>query len=370
VAGIAGHPRIGAAMKLLLLTRYGRMGASSRLRTFQYVPWLEAAGMSCTVQALFSDEMLRARYLVGGYRLTAVLSAYAARLKMLLERHEFDLVWIEKEALPWLPAWAERLLLRGIPYVLDYDDAIFHKYDIHPSAVVRRLLGRRIDRLMKSARLVIGGNEYLSCRARDAGAPWVETMSTVVDLERYSVPDPAYGVTPRIVWVGSPSTARYLQDLRRPLAELASRCAYTMRVIGSNVDLPGVSVECVPWTEATEVKAIAECDIGLMPLADSPWEKGKCGYKLIQYMACGLPVVASPIGVNSSLVQQGENGYLAASSDEWVSALWRMINDVASRRKMGAAGRRRVESEHCLQRTAPLLCDMLFGAAGYRVGAA
>ena len=353
-------------MNVLLLTRYGRMGASSRLRTFQYVPWLEAAGMSCTVQALFSDEMLRAKYQAGSYRLAAVLSAYAARLKMLLERHEFDLVWIEKEALPWLPAWIERLLLRGTAYVLDYDDAIFHNYDIHRSALVRHLLGRRIDRLMKSARLVIGGNEYLACRAREAGAAWVETMPTVVDLERYTVPDPASRVGPRIVWVGSPSTVRYLEDLRRPLAELASRCAYTLRVIGGNVDLPGVNVECVPWTEATEVKAIAECDIGLMPLADSPWEKGKCGYKLIQYMACGLPVVASPTGVNSTLVQEGENGYLAASPDEWVSALWRMINDAAIRRTMGAAGRRRVESEHCLQRTAPLLCDMLFGAAGYR----
>jgi glycosyltransferase involved in cell wall biosynthesis len=353
-------------MKVLLLTRYGRVGASSRLRTFQYVPWLEAAGMSCTVQALFSDEMLRAKYQTGGYRLAAVLSAYGARLKVLFERHEFDLVWIEKEALPWLPAWVERLLLRGASYVLDYDDAIFHNYDNHRSAFVRHVLGRRIDRLMKSARLVIGGNEYLASRARDAGAAWVETMPTVVDLERYTVPDPSSRADPRIVWVGSPSTVRYLEDLRRPLTDLASRCAYTLRVIGGHVDLPGVSVECVPWTEATEVEAIAECDIGLMPLTDSPWEKGKCGYKLIQYMACGLPVVASPIGVNSTLVKEGENGYLAASPDEWVSALWRMINDVVNRRTMGAAGRRRVESEHCLQRTAPLLCDMLFGAAGYR----
>ncbi|VTU38653.1 sugar transferase, PEP-CTERM/EpsH1 system associated [Variovorax sp. PBL-H6] len=352
-------------MNVLLLTRYGRMGASSRLRTLQYVPWLEAAGMTCTVQALFSDEMLQAKYQAGGYRLSAVLSAYGARLKVLLERHEFDLVWIEKEALPWLPAWAERLLLRGTPYVLDFDDAIFHNYDNHRSPIVRRLLGRRIDRLMNGARLVIGGNEYLARRAREAGARWVETMSTVVDLERYVVPDPACGTHPRFVWVGSPSTARYLEDLRQPLTELASRCAYTLRVIGSNVDLPGVSVECVTWTEATEVKAIAECDIGLMPLADTPWEKGKCGYKLIQYMACGLPVVASPIGVNSALVQEGENGYLAASPDEWVSALWRMINDAAIRRSMGAAGRQRVESQHCLQRTAPRLCDMLFGAAGY-----
>ncbi|MDR6534872.1 glycosyltransferase family 4 protein [Variovorax soli] len=356
-------------MKILLLTRYGRQGASSRLRTLQYVPWLEAAGMCCTVQALFSDDMLQAKYRTGGYRRAAVLSAYAVRVRTLIERDSFDLVWIEKEALPWLPAWIERVLLRGVPYVLDYDDAIFHSYDTHRSACVRRLLGRRIDQLMKGARLVIGGNEYLARRAREAGAPWVQTVSTVIDLERYAArvyPANDTRRRPRIVWVGSPSTVRYLESLGGPLAELASRCAYTMRVIGSTVNLPGVSVECVPWTEATEANAIAECDIGVMPLVDSPWEKGKCGYKLIQYMACGLPVVASPVGMNSTLVREGENGYLAASPQEWTSALGRMIEDAGARRTMGVAGRRRVESEYCLQRTAPLLCTLLFRAAGYR----
>lgn len=355
-------------MKILLLTRYGRLGASSRLRTLQYVPWLEAAGVPCTVQALFSDEMLKAKYLVGGYRLAAVLSAYRTRLQALRERHEFDLVWIEKEALPWLPAWVERLLLRGVPYVLDYDDAIFHNYDMHSSACVRRSLGRRIDRLMQHARLVIGGNEYLVRRAREAGAPWVETVSTVVDLERY-VPH-KYSSRPKslpcIVWIGSPATIHYLETVRQPLTELARRCPYTLRVIGSAFELPGVKVECVPWSEATEVADIAAGDIGIMPLRDSPWEQGKCGYKLIQYMACGLPVVASPIGVNQIIVRQGVNGYLAGSSEQWGAALGRMIGDAAIRQTMGAAGRQRVELEYCLQAIAPGVCDMLLKAAGER----
>lgn len=355
-------------MKILLLTRYGRMGASSRLRTLQYVPWIEAAGVPCTVQAFFSDEMLRAKYLIGGYRLASVLSAYRERLRALLERHEFDLVWIEKEALPWLPAWVERLLLLGVPYVLDYDDAIFHNYDMHSSACVRRLLGRRIDRLMQHARLVVGGNEYLVRRARDAGAPWVETVPTVIDLERYAPPN--YGSRrkslPRIVWIGSPATVHYLETLRQPLTELARRCAYTLRVIGSAFELPGVEVECLPWSEATEVADVAAGDIGIMPLRDSPWEQGKCGYKLIQYMACGLPVVASPIGVNQIIVREGENGYLAGSSAQWVAALDRMIEDVAIRQAMGAAGRRRVELEYCLQAVAPGVCDMLRKAAVQR----
>jgi glycosyltransferase involved in cell wall biosynthesis len=355
-------------MKVLFLTRYGRLGASSRLRTLQYVPWIEAAGMSCTVQALFSDEMLQAKYRAGGYRLAAVLSAYRARLQVLLERNEFDLVWIEKEALPWLPAWVECLLLRDVPYVLDYDDAIFHNYDMHSSAFVRRLLGRRIDRLMRGARLVIGGNEYLVRRAREAGASWVETVSTVIDLERY--PPGEYSscrnTLPCIVWIGSPATVHYLESIRQPLAELARRCAYTLRVIGGGFKLPGVEVECVPWSETTEVDGIAAADIGIMPLRDSPWEKGKCGYKLIQYMACGLPVVASSTGANQIIVRQGENGYLADSGEQWVAALERMIDDAGIRQAMGAAGRRRVELEYCLQVVAPGVCDMLLKAADGR----
>jgi len=236
---------------------------------------------------------------------------------------------------------------------------------MHSSICVRQLLGRRIDRLMRHARLVIGGNEYLVRRAREAGASWVETVSTVVDLERYT---PRHYSSrrkslPCIVWIGSPATVHYLESVRQPLAELARRCAYTLRVIGSAFELAGVKVECVPWSEATEVAHIAAGDIGIMPLQDSPWEQGKCGYKLIQYMACGLPVVASPIGVNQIIVRQGENGYLAGSSEQWVSALDRMIDDVAIRRTMGAAGRRRVEVDYCLQAIAPGVRDMLLKAA-------
>lgn len=348
-------------MKILLLTRYGRLGASSRLRSLQYVPWLEAAGIQCTVQALFSDSMLQARYRAGRYRGAALLAAYRDRLRQLLARRGFDLIWIEKEALPWLPAWLERALLRGVPYVLDFDDAIFHNYDTHRSLCVRWLLGSRIDRLMKGASLVIGGNDYLARRARQAGARRVETISTVVDLERYAPRDRTHlaNLPPKIVWIGSPSTIQYMEVLRQPLTTLAERHAYRLRVIGSEFELPGVDVECLPWKEATEAVDIAECDIGIMPLVDSPWEKGKCGYKLIQYMACGLPVIASSVGVNQIIVRDGDNGYLANSPHEWSAKLGRMLDDSVSRRTMGAEGRRRVELEYSLQAIAPRVRDLL-----------
>ncbi|MBT2334942.1 glycosyltransferase family 4 protein [Variovorax paradoxus] len=351
-------------MKILALTRYGRLGASSRLRSLQFLSSLKEAGIDSTIQPLFDDEMLLSKYENKSYGASAVLKAYANRVGQLLRRHRFDLLWIEKEALPWLPALWEKGLLGGVPYVLDYDDAIFHNYDLHPSAWVRRLLGRRIDGLMASARLVIAGNDYLAQRARDAGAPWVEVLPTVIDLERYA-PQPSHqgeaGV-PRIVWVGSPSTVKYLAALEISLATLAANIAFKLRVIGGTLEMAGVDVECVPWTEESEVQAIAECDVGIMPLSDSPWERGKCGYKLIQYMACGLPVVASPIGVNAQIVRDGTNGFLAASADAWVSKLEQLLGDADLRQSMGHAGRQRVEAEYCVQQVAPRLASLLLKA--------
>ena len=279
-------------LKVLALTKYGRLGASSRMRSLQYLPWFEQAGLQVTVQPLLLDELLQARYNQGGYGLS-LLWAYARRLRALMARHQFDVVWIEKEALPWWPLWLELVLLRGVPYVLDYDDAIFHNYDQHANALVRRLFGRRLDGLMAQATLVVGGNHYLAQRAWDAGAPWVEVVPTVIDLVRYPHASgasetalaalPVVDGLPRIVWIGSPSTVRYLQLIREPLQALAVRHPFVLRLIGGGpINLSGVQVEVVAWTEATEVENIGACQVGVMPLQDSVWERGKCGYKLIQ----------------------------------------------------------------------------------------
>lgn len=356
--------------KALLLTRYGRMGASSRLRFMQYVPWLEHAGVSCDIQPFFSDPMLASRYASGGYKRSSLLGAYGERVLQMKRRHKFNLVWIEKEALPWLPASLERALLRDVPYALDFDDALFHDYDLHRSALVRKTLGRRIDHLMAGARLVTAGNDYLAQRARDAGAKWVEIIPTVIDLDRY-IPRQARptiattSVPLRIVWVGSPSTATYLHLLAEPLRALSSRIPFVLRVIGAQVDLAGVNVECIPWQEATEVDMIADCDVGIMPLKDSFWERGKCGYKLIQYMACGLPVVGSPVGANMQIVQDGRNGFLADTGRQWENALRKLLENAALRDEMGRIGRGRVESEYCVQQVASRLA-MLLHDAGVR----
>ena len=351
-------------MRVLFLTRYGPQGASSRLRSFQFLPALSGSDIECVVSPLFDDELLLKKYRNGSYAAKGVCAAYWRRISVLLGRHHFDLLWVEKEALPWLPAWVERVLLRDRPYVLDFDDAIFHNYDLHRHALVRHIYGRRIDRLMAGARLVVAGNHYLAARAIASGVNQVEVLPTVVDMSRYS-PKREYVPSEklRIVWIGSPSTVQYLKQLQNPLRELSMRLPFILRVIGGGeFAMPGIETEVVAWSTHTEAKAVSECDVGIMPLRDSPWEQGKCAYKLIQYMACGLPTVSSPIGANRDVVIEGTTGFFADTPEVWVERLESLLRNAELRQRLGTAGRVRVENEYSLTHIAPKLIDLLVKA--------
>ena len=350
---------------MLVLQRYGRLGASSRLRILDYLPSLRANGVQADVSPLLDDAYLRALYL-GRARGVEIASGYWRRTAAVVRARKYDLLWIEKELFPFLPATIERFLkLIGISYVVDYDDATFHRYDAHSSRIVRSLLGRKIDAVMRNATFVIAGNQYLAERARSAGAARVEVLPTVVNLERYEIVSKGVKSDNVVVgWVGSPSTAKYLRAIRSPLAHLQREYGVRIGLIGSGpVDLPGVSLEVCDWTEEEEATQIAAFDIGIMPLPDAPWEHGKCGYKLIQYMACGLPTIASPVGANVDIVRDGETGYLAETPDDWERALRELARDESLRRRMGAAGRRRVEQHYCTAVTVSRLLAVLRSAA-------
>ena len=348
-------------LRVLALTRYGELGASSRLRTFQYLPDWYQSDIDVTVIPLFEDEILSARYKIGRYGLLTIMQCFSKRIAAMLFRKNIDLIWIEKEALPWWPLWFELILLRGTPFILDYDDATFHNYDKHRSALVRWIYSSRLDKLMNRSSLVLGGSPYLVERAKKSGAKKIELLPTVIDLKRYPINKIKKSVSeiPRIVWIGSPSTAQYLNILHEPLKKLVAKKHFILRIIGADIHLPGVPIELINWTEESEVSNIAECDIGIMPLRDSAWEKGKCGYKLIQYMACHLPVVASPVGVNTSIVENGINGYLANDAEEWVRALLQLIENKLLCEKMGAAGRLKVEAEYSLQVSSKKLINLI-----------
>lgn len=355
----------GGPLKVLLLSRYGRLAASSRVRSYQYLPYLRELGIVVASRPLFDDRYIQRLYQGRRRLVTPILAGYARRLWHLLTAFRFDLLWIEYELFPWLPAWFERLLARvGVPYVVDYDDAIFHRYDSHRNPLVRNLLGRKIDQVMRGARLVIAGSDYLADHAQRAGARRVELIPTVVDLNRYQVPTPSGDRPYTVGWIGQPLTAPYLQLVREPLAELGRSEDVHVTLVGSGpVTLDRVVVDVRPWSEASEILELQQFHVGIMPLPDEAWERGKCGYKLIQYMACGRPVVASPVGASRQIVDDGVNGFLASDSAEWVQAL-RALRDPALRARMGTAGRSKVEAAYCVQVFAPRLASLLRQCAG------
>ena len=352
-------------MKILLLTRYGALGASSRVRAYQYLPYLRSQGFDITHAALFGDYYQQDLYAGRPRQWGRIARDYLLRLLRLARSPSFDLVWIEYELFPWLPALGERLLALGrIPYVVDYDDAIYHRYELHPNRIVQGVLSRKIDVIMRNATVVIVGNSYLEERAHAAGARNVECLPTVVDLTRYPPTPPTGRTVSTLGWIGSPSTVGYLSLIAPVLSDFCREHDARLVVVGAReAALEGIPVEFKPWSETTEVDDIQRFDVGLMPLPDEPWERGKCGYKLIQYMACARPVIASPVGANRQIVEHGVNGFLATTDDEWRSALDMLYAAPELRARLGAAGRRKVETAYCTRVTAPRLANLLKAAA-------
>lgn len=367
----------GILSRILWLPRYDAAGPSSRYRSYQFLPGLRERGHDIHVEPLLGDGYVEALYQGRSVQPGRVAVAYIRRVARILRADRFDLVWVEKECFPWLPAWLEALLAKaGVPYVVDYDDATFHRYDQHRSRLVRWALGSKIDRVMRGARLVVAGNSYLAGRARAAGAPWVEMLPTVVDLDRY--PSPAArqvalpsGPTPlRIGWIGSPATERYVRTIAPALRLFCEGGRGRVSLIGARpgFEMEGVPVETLPWSSDSEVSEMAKFDVGIMPLTDDPWARGKCGFKLIQYMGCGLPVIASPVGVNTDLVDSGVNGFLASSQDDWLWALESLASDPQLRTRMGLAGRVKMERDFTVQGVLPRLDELIRKAVGPRVG--
>lgn len=348
-------------MKILLLSKYSRLGASSRLRTMQFLPGLSAAGFEITVQSLFDDAYLEQLYQKKGRSLGHILKCYWRRLFTLLRVKQFDAVWLEYELLPYFPAWLESYLnWRKVPFVVDYDDALFHNYDLSANPLLRKLLGKKIDQVMAKADVVCVGNMYLKQRALSAGATSISWVPTVIDLARYPhVADKTKNTAPVFGWIGSPATQSYLALIAPALSKALAHCGGRLVLIGANSDVllnfAGCDVELRPWTEATEVQDICSFDVGLMPLPDGPWERGKCGYKLIQYMACAVPVIASPVGANVDIVQGSGSGLLASSEREWFEALVTLSTDVLLSQRCGHAGRQAVEKVYSLQAQLPEL---------------
>jgi glycosyltransferase involved in cell wall biosynthesis len=270
---------------------------------------------------------------------------------------------LQCELMPLMPGWLECALIRK-PFIYDFDDAFYLKYRTGKMNWAKPLLGKKFDRVMAGAAAVTAGNDGL---ADYAGRFNTNThyLPTVVDTNRYL---PIKGTRGSefftIGWIGSPSTAPYLQELIEPLSDLGKESAVRLVVIGGKAPkIPNVFVVEHEWHEHTELDLINAFDVGVMPLADDEWARGKCAFKLIQYMACAVPVIASPVGANVDVVNE-ESGLLASNAQEWLDAFRLLRDKPVMRVNMGEAGRDRVVQHYSLQQNLPKLAGLIHQVLG------
>jgi glycosyltransferase involved in cell wall biosynthesis len=317
----------------------GFEGPSSRYRVLQYLPYLEKAGIKSNAIECPGNGLKGWRKL-----LPAIKTA--------------DLLFIQRKRLP-LPLLILLKRLRK-PIIYDFDDAVMFRntFSSNPHSLQRML---RFRYTLKFADLIIAGNAFLKGEAEKYHRD-VRILPTPIDRSRY--PEKVYtdkGVAVNIGWIGSASTIHYLESYRDVWEEMGSRYGNVFLTIICDTFIESNRIGIVPlrWSSEREVEYLQTLDVGLMPLFDDPWSRGKCGFKLIQYMGAGVPAVCSPVGVNREIVQEGINGLWAETKKEWVEKLSMLIENEPMRRRMGVAGRQYVLERYTVQTCAPKLIEWL-----------
>ena len=327
-------------MKRVLVLVNNLAQASFRLRIAALAPLLADRGFDLDIQ-------LRPKGLLAAPKLWQLLKTAG----------QYHAVIIQRRFLAPLDAKVLRRHARKIFY--DVDDALmFHNHPVGP--VSRWKTQRHFRATAKILDHVAAGNEYLTDVFRRQGCQ-ASVIPTVVDAGRYQAKVHEPTAIPRLVWIGSHSTLPYLRAFL-PAIERAAADVPDLRLLtiaDATIESDVISMEHEPWTETDETAALCRGDIGLAPTPTDPWTMGKCGFKILQYMAAGLPVIASPVGANAQIVLEGETGFLPRELGDWPSAIARLATDVDLRTTMGAAARRRVETQYSLARAADLWAELL-----------
>jgi len=342
-------------LRILFLTLYPESAASPRYRVLQFLPYLKSNRFDCTVASALSqdqyDRLKQPDIRAVRYHITETRN----RVKQILTSNQYDIVFVQKAVMSaYLRGMVALLHMRTQTLVVDLDDAV-HFRPPHPLRGMARMIEdrRQLEKLIRKADLVLAGNDWL----RDAAAQWSDhavTFPTVVDTDRYSPANANEGPF-QIGWIGGPSTFEYVLDLREVLEPIADQTRF-IGAPAAQVGWPGSTVQ--PWTERDEVDSIQEFSVGIMPLRKDDWARGKCGLKALQYMACGVPCIATPWGAAANIIDHNVNGLLADTPDEWRAAI-NQLRDAGERQRLGDAGRATVEAHYSLKSAAPALADHL-----------
>jgi len=358
-------------IRVLALASYPVEAASSRYRIVQFIAPLAERGIDVEFTPFLDRGLFAALYEPKKLlpRLPLLFVRALARIAGAFRARRADVVFVQREAMlvgPPVIEWIVWRLLRR-PLVLDLDDATYIAYASPVYGRIASLLKwpSKTDRLIRRARAVACGNPNIAAHVRACGADAV-IVPTVVDTRVFRPLDAPPHEVPTIGWIGTHGTFPFLERLL-PLFECLGRePRFRLTIVGSGraaVRVPGVEVDCRPWRLEREADDFRALDIGVYPIADDEWSAGKSGFKAVQYMACGVPFVMSPVGVCATMGVAGETHLLATTDEEWLDALRRLLADAELRRRMGRAGRAHAEAHYSIAEQADALAKILRAAA-------
>jgi glycosyltransferase involved in cell wall biosynthesis len=352
--------------RILFIAPHPVEGPSTRYRITQYLPYLEAAEIDWELRPFLTSRCAPLVYGQNHTLLKFALTAWggAGRCVDVARARHYDLIYLLREAFPIGPPIFERLLaMSSGRLIFDFDDAIYHRALNYDNPLDRlRDWNRPAKIIGRATRVNAGSNILADFARRHAPDPdRVVMLPTVVDTTRFVPSLERQNSEVTIGWIGTPRNTIYLRLVWDAFENAAKRDPRIRFVFVGAEPFPvgDVKVEFRPWTLAREISDVQGFDIGIMPLPDDEQTRGKCGFKLIAYMSCGIPTIASPVGANCDVVTHGETGILASTPHEWTEAILRLAEDRSLRRKMGASGRCEAEARFSLAATAPKFVDLV-----------
>lgn len=361
--------------RILIIAPYPEgVAPAQRLKYEQYFDFVRENGYQIETCSFVNNRFWSIIYQPGRVpeKIFWTLAGFLKRLVWSVRLPFYDGIFIYHSVAPLGPAFFERLYcLLNSKLIYDIDDMIHLAHSSQANKFTKWLKGSsRVTHLMKKARHIITCTPALDAFARQFNENTTD-ISSMINTETYKPVNPYQNSSSQPItlgWSGSHSTEKYLALLTPVLQEVSKQRKIRLLVIGSgNFTMPGVEVESIKWKAASEVADLQRIDIGLYPLPDDPWVYGKSGLKALQYMALGVPTVATAIGANFRVIENNRSGLLVKSDEEWVAALLHLIDHPEERRRLGSASRERVEkyySIHANREVYLAIFDKVYGAPG------
>lgn len=323
-------------MKILFLPKYNELGPSSRYRIYQYLNSYKKSGIAVAIAPLFGSHFFTNNKII---KIGYTLYYYLRRSFKLLQVYKYDLIYVEYELFPYFPSIFEKLFrFLKVKYIVDYDDAIFHNYNSSSNFFVKLLLSNKIDNVIKNAHYVLSGSPYLTNYISRINAKCVEIPTSVSQDKYVQKTKSETNTVFTIGWIGSRTTSINVLKLIPAFEVLSHKMEFKLNLIGFDINesskLAHLNVNFINWNAETEIEEINKFDVGIMPLENTRFNQGKCGFKLVQYMGCSLPTIATPLEANVKINRNKKNLY-AITTEEWVSAFEKIYNNQNYFREVG-----------------------------------